>query len=1078
MEPAALYPESAAAEQEDIPFPCKGCGEILEEGKAFELAGSRWHINCFRCSRCGTLLDSDAHLLLLGDGSLICSNCTYSCSSCGDKIEDTAILTGDKAYCSNCFRCRNCKMKIENLRYARTSQGIFCMDCHESLMQRRRKKKAAAAAASKKQPSGVKLDKSLPSLPPSAIESDPRPSFRDENGPTAAVAELPSHGKPAANQENILLPSNTHRSNRHSSIILQNSDADGNGEFLIPVAFDPSEEHRFTPIKSRTDSDPHSRDYFSRTRPTGTSLDHHHGLTSHSSDNRSPHIAYQEKGREWPQDNADGTNGVAGKTQQLADLVKSQDNFKAGRTPSARSSRSDLRSSFREDTTPFSATSPESNKSTSSQFKDVITTDSQRPGTRDDNAVSSRPSVDSARSLPLPNSSMQYLPKRGDSLESRLHQRPQGGDSSPQNVSSPSSGINGHASVPSRVRDDIHNEHLKRRARNDSLNALQGGAVLRSDPGQRSSMDEDTRVVGSDDSAGQNGESLLRRVSNSVRHSRSHSDKGARFANDTKWPRSPINGTQDISSPVSSPKSFESLREEITWLRNELQKERQRVTERDQRIAELHGMLNASADVKQADTELREKRSTMVVLDAQKEIVLRELGILTEHLESEKRSSGNTGALDLGRITNPVLREFAESIQRLKESYTPQIQELIQKRNDVAEELANVNRLKEKSFQEFEQLSSKNAQLAELNNQLVHQIQELYKVNSGAGAGGAIGLGICGHDKEKSVTSIDKPVLNDLGPSVSAANISEDVEPATIVPGPQVVSIRKGQPRKFNWKRGGQKAKGVTKGIKGFITSESKDILPYNSTAPAQESLPRTQTDPTRQGFGFFGNQRNKQGTTKMPVNDNPAASTDAAATNGLFGTDLEQRLEFEKGIIPAIVTRCIQEVELRGMDVEGIYRKSGASSVVQTIREGFEQNPDEYDISDPDLDIHAVTSALKQYFRKLPMPLITYAVYEKIIDSGEAPSDSARIEHLQRNLEELPRVHRDVLEFLIFHLKRVVEHEKENLMNSQNIAVVFAPTIMRPESLAREMTDVQKKNEVLKFLVENCQEVFMGMQS
>lgn len=33
----------------------------------------------------------------------------------------------------------------------------------------------------------------------------------------------------------------------------------------------------------------------------------------------------------------------------------------------------------------------------------------------------------------------------------------------------------------------------------------------------------------------------------------------------------------------------------------------------------------------------------------------------------------------------------------------------------------------------------------------------------------------------------------------------------------------------------------------------------------------------------------------------------------GLFGTDLEHRMEHEKSIIPAIVTRCIQEVELRG---------------------------------------------------------------------------------------------------------------------------------------------------------------------
>ena len=91
-------------------------------------------------------MDSDANLLLLGDGSLICHDCNYSCNACGNKIEDLAILTGDQAYCASCFKCRNCKRKIENLRYARTSQGIFCMTCHEALMARRRKKEAEKAS--------------------------------------------------------------------------------------------------------------------------------------------------------------------------------------------------------------------------------------------------------------------------------------------------------------------------------------------------------------------------------------------------------------------------------------------------------------------------------------------------------------------------------------------------------------------------------------------------------------------------------------------------------------------------------------------------------------------------------------------------------------------------------------------------------------------------------------------------------------------------------------------------------------------------------------------------------------------
>ncbi|KAK3296413.1 uncharacterized protein B0H64DRAFT_398195 [Chaetomium fimeti] len=159
---------------DDEIFPCKGCGEILVEGKAFELAGNRWHLDCFRCSECNVLFDADSNLLLLWDGSLVCSDCLYPCHVCGKKIDDLAILTGDLAFCSSCFRCRNCKLRIENLRYARTSQGIFCMSCHGILMARRRKKLASASET--EQGPGASLDTGyvLPS-------SSPLPSMTDSS---------------------------------------------------------------------------------------------------------------------------------------------------------------------------------------------------------------------------------------------------------------------------------------------------------------------------------------------------------------------------------------------------------------------------------------------------------------------------------------------------------------------------------------------------------------------------------------------------------------------------------------------------------------------------------------------------------------------------------------------------------------------------------------------------------------------------------------------------------------------------------------------------------------------------------
>lgn len=480
-----------------------------------------------------------------------------------------------------------------------------------------------------------------------------------------------------------------------------------------------------------------------------------------------------------------------------------------------------------------------------------------------------------------------------------------------------------------------------RRTRNDSIATFQSElsradvpapALLRYSGGADFSMDEDLlRILGSEALTQQEpSESFMKRVSNSVRHGRSFSDKGSRLSRDSKWPKSPANGgafPQEISSPVaSSPEQ----REDVTALKSELRRERQRLIEKDQRIAELEKAMNAQADVKQADSELREKRSTMVVLDTRKEVVLRELASITEHLEKEKHGSA---PMDLAKLTNNVVRSFAEKLQGLKDSFAPQIEELMQQRTALATEIANLSRMKEKSFQEFEQLSSKNAQLAELNNQLVNQIQGIYNANSTVDSSRSTnGLGIYSHNKDKSTGSIDATKTGELASSVSTLTIHDEAEPATIVPGPQVVSIRKGQPRKFNWKRGGQTvAKGVTKGLKGAFSSD-KEFGPDGTVQHVDASpMPRSQTQEPR--FGFFGNQK-RQAAWKTQQNGSTQGLSDAAAGQSesklylsidtlylltfdslaLFGVELEQRLEQEKSIIPAVVTRCIQEVELRGI--------------------------------------------------------------------------------------------------------------------------------------------------------------------
>jgi len=102
-----------------------------------------------------------------------------------------------------------------------------------------------------------------------------------------------------------------------------------------------------------------------------------------------------------------------------------------------------------------------------------------------------------------------------------------------------------------------------------------------------------------------------------------------------------------------------------------------------------------------------------------------------------------------------------------------------------------------------------------------------------------------------------------------------------------------------------------------------------------------------------------------------------------LFGSDLSERSRYEDRPIPLIIEQCIQAVEKRGMDYEGIYRKSGGAAQMRLIHQSFDAG-DPVDLEDDESvnDICAVTSVLKQYFRELPNPLLPFNLYSQFIDA------------------------------------------------------------------------------------------------
>jgi len=111
--------------------------------RADQTRQSLWHVDCFRCAKCKDRVSADTNLLLLSDGSPVCGNCSYQaslltmlmykrdadqqCFVCKQAITEEAIMTGDESYHAHCFTCRTCKRRIEELVFAKTSQGIYCM---------------------------------------------------------------------------------------------------------------------------------------------------------------------------------------------------------------------------------------------------------------------------------------------------------------------------------------------------------------------------------------------------------------------------------------------------------------------------------------------------------------------------------------------------------------------------------------------------------------------------------------------------------------------------------------------------------------------------------------------------------------------------------------------------------------------------------------------------------------------------------------------------------------------------------------------------------------------------------------
>nr|XP_012778524.2 rho GTPase-activating protein 12 isoform X6 [Maylandia zebra] len=193
-----------------------------------------------------------------------------------------------------------------------------------------------------------------------------------------------------------------------------------------------------------------------------------------------------------------------------------------------------------------------------------------------------------------------------------------------------------------------------------------------------------------------------------------------------------------------------------------------------------------------------------------------------------------------------------------------------------------------------------------------------------------------------------------------------------------------------------------------------------------------------------------------------------------VFGCALSSLCQRENTTVPNFVKMCIDNVENNGLSVDGLYRVSGNLAVIQKLR--FAVNHDEkVNLSDGKWeDIHVTTGALKMFFRELPEPLFTYSLFHDFVSGIKISDHKHRVQSIKELVRQLPKPNHDTMQALFKHLRKVIDYGEENRMTTQSVAIVFGPTLLRPETETLNMAvHMVYQNQIVELILLEYESIF-----
>ncbi|TWW74717.1 rho GTPase-activating protein 42 [Takifugu flavidus] len=175
-------------------------------------------------------------------------------------------------------------------------------------------------------------------------------------------------------------------------------------------------------------------------------------------------------------------------------------------------------------------------------------------------------------------------------------------------------------------------------------------------------------------------------------------------------------------------------------------------------------------------------------------------------------------------------------------------------------------------------------------------------------------------------------------------------------------------------------------------------------------------------------------------------------------------------------VKQCISLIETRGLTTPGLYRTGGVNSKVQRLMTSVFASTAPADLHlDADAwDNKTITSGLKDYFRCLAEPVLTYRLHKEFLKAAKYDDQKYRVRAIHALVHKLPEKNRALLDLLTNHLYKVSSNCSQNLMTVSNLGMIFGPTLMRSqEETVAAMMNIKFQNIVVEIIIENHHKIF-----